>query len=144
MKEDKVGRTCGTHGEGRGVYRVLDGRPEERRPPGRLGVGERITLSWWNLDRDRWVSTMLFCKSMNIQAPCLIHHLFRPISYRPTRLLLGLQWLSLTDVNITEINRFFSLGINIKHPKDEEVIILFLGLAKMVQFCISHTRMVTE
>jgi hypothetical protein len=30
-----VSRTCGTHGEGRGVYRVLVGRPEERRPLGR-------------------------------------------------------------------------------------------------------------
>jgi hypothetical protein len=30
-----VGGTCGTHGEGRGVYRVLVGRPEGNRPPGR-------------------------------------------------------------------------------------------------------------
>jgi hypothetical protein len=30
-----VGGTCGTHGEGRGVYRVLVGRPEEKRPLGR-------------------------------------------------------------------------------------------------------------
>jgi hypothetical protein len=35
MKEDKVGGTCGTHGEGRSVYRVLVGRPEGRRPLGR-------------------------------------------------------------------------------------------------------------
>jgi hypothetical protein len=33
MKEDEVGGTCGTHG--RGVYRVLDGRPEGKRPLGR-------------------------------------------------------------------------------------------------------------
>jgi hypothetical protein len=26
---------CGTHREGRGVYRVLVGRPEGKRPPGR-------------------------------------------------------------------------------------------------------------
>jgi hypothetical protein len=26
-----VGRTCGTHGEGRGAYRVLVGRPEGKR-----------------------------------------------------------------------------------------------------------------
>jgi hypothetical protein len=32
-------------GEGRGVYRVLVGRPEGKRPLGRLGVGGRITLS---------------------------------------------------------------------------------------------------
>jgi hypothetical protein len=31
-----VGETCGTHGEGRGVYRVLVGRTEEERPLGRL------------------------------------------------------------------------------------------------------------
>jgi hypothetical protein len=30
-----VGWTCGTHGEGRGVYRVLIGRPEGKRPLGR-------------------------------------------------------------------------------------------------------------
>jgi len=27
-----MGVACGTHGEGRGVYRVLVGRPEEERP----------------------------------------------------------------------------------------------------------------
>jgi hypothetical protein len=30
-----VGWTCGTHGEGRGVYRVLVGRPKGKRPLGR-------------------------------------------------------------------------------------------------------------
>jgi hypothetical protein len=30
-----VGWTCGTHGEGRGAYRVLVGRPEGKRPLGR-------------------------------------------------------------------------------------------------------------
>jgi hypothetical protein len=30
-----VGWTYGTHGEGRGVYRVLIGRPEGKRPLGR-------------------------------------------------------------------------------------------------------------
>jgi hypothetical protein len=29
---DEVGGTCGTQGEGRGVYRVLVGRPEGKRP----------------------------------------------------------------------------------------------------------------
>jgi hypothetical protein len=33
-------------GEGRGVYRVLVGRPEGKRPLGRLAVDGRITLSW--------------------------------------------------------------------------------------------------
>jgi hypothetical protein len=30
-----VGGTCGTHGEGRGVDRVLVGRPDVKRPLGR-------------------------------------------------------------------------------------------------------------
>jgi hypothetical protein len=30
-----VGWTCGTRGEGKGVYRVLVGRPEGKRPLGR-------------------------------------------------------------------------------------------------------------
>jgi hypothetical protein len=35
MKENEVDWTFGTHGEGRGVYRVLVGRPEGKRPRGR-------------------------------------------------------------------------------------------------------------
>jgi hypothetical protein len=31
--------------EGRGVYRVLFGRPKGKRPLGRLGIGGKITLS---------------------------------------------------------------------------------------------------
>jgi hypothetical protein len=34
MKEDEVGGTCGTLGEGRGVYKVLVGKPEGKRPLG--------------------------------------------------------------------------------------------------------------
>jgi hypothetical protein len=37
-----MGGTRGTHGEGKGVYRVLVGRPEGKRPLGRLGEGGRI------------------------------------------------------------------------------------------------------
>jgi hypothetical protein len=33
-------------GEGRGVYMVLVGKPEGKRPLGRLGIGGIITLSW--------------------------------------------------------------------------------------------------
>jgi hypothetical protein len=33
-------------GEGRGVYRVLVGRPEDKRPLEDLGVDGRITLRW--------------------------------------------------------------------------------------------------
>jgi hypothetical protein len=35
LKEDEMGWTCCTHGEGRGAYRVLVGRPESKRPLGR-------------------------------------------------------------------------------------------------------------
>jgi hypothetical protein len=35
IKEDEVGRACGTHGEGRVVYRVWVGRHEGKRPLGR-------------------------------------------------------------------------------------------------------------
>jgi hypothetical protein len=37
MNENEVGWTCGTHGgwAGRGVYMVLVGRPEDKRPLGR-------------------------------------------------------------------------------------------------------------
>jgi hypothetical protein len=30
-----MGETCGTHGEGRDIYRVLVARPEGKRPLGR-------------------------------------------------------------------------------------------------------------
>jgi hypothetical protein len=33
-------------GEGRGIYRVLVGRPEVKRTREDLGVGGRITLNW--------------------------------------------------------------------------------------------------
>jgi hypothetical protein len=33
-------------GDRRGVYRVLVGRPEGKRPREDLGVGRRITLRW--------------------------------------------------------------------------------------------------
>jgi hypothetical protein len=35
MKKDELGWTCGTHGEGRGVYWILVGRPEGKRPLGK-------------------------------------------------------------------------------------------------------------
>jgi hypothetical protein len=35
ITENKVGRTCGTHGEERVVYRVSVGRPEGKRLLGR-------------------------------------------------------------------------------------------------------------
>jgi hypothetical protein len=60
-----MGWTCGTHGEGRGAYRVLIGRPEGKRPLGRprcrwednikMGLGE-IGINganWIRLAQDR-------------------------------------------------------------------------------------------
>jgi hypothetical protein len=76
-----VGWTCGTHGEGRGVYTVLVERPEGKRPLGRprrrweddtemdlreIGIDE---ANWIQLaqDRVRWracVNTV-----MNLRVP---------------------------------------------------------------------------
>jgi hypothetical protein len=41
-----VGRTCGTHREGRGVYRVWLEGPKVRDHWEDLDAGGRITLSW--------------------------------------------------------------------------------------------------
>jgi hypothetical protein len=41
----------------RGVYRVLVGRPESKRPLEDLGVGGRITLSW-TLGRYGWMGEL--------------------------------------------------------------------------------------
>jgi hypothetical protein len=76
-----VGGTCGTHGEGRDVYRVLGGRPKGKRPLGRprrrwednikMDLGE-IGIDGANwiqlaLERVRWRS---FVKTvMNLRAP---------------------------------------------------------------------------
>jgi hypothetical protein len=46
MKEDDVGRTYDTHGEERGVYRILVGSPEGKKPLEDLSIGGRITLIW--------------------------------------------------------------------------------------------------
>jgi hypothetical protein len=41
-----LGGVCSACGEGRGVYRVLVGKPEGKRPLGRPGVDGRIVLRW--------------------------------------------------------------------------------------------------
>jgi hypothetical protein len=50
-----VGWTCGTHGERRGVYRVLSGRPEGKRPLGRprRTWEDNIEMDLRKI-RDRW------------------------------------------------------------------------------------------
>jgi hypothetical protein len=73
--------TCGTHGEGRGAYRVLVGRPEGKRPLGRprhrwednikMDLGEigidGANWIWLAQDRVQWrafVNTV-----MNLRVP---------------------------------------------------------------------------
>jgi hypothetical protein len=76
-----VGGTCGTHGEGRGVYGVLDGRLEVKRPLGRprhrWEINTKMYLreleidgaNWIRLaqDRVRWRSFV--CTIMNLRVP---------------------------------------------------------------------------
>jgi hypothetical protein len=77
----EMGRACSSHGEGRGVYRVLVGKPEGKRPLGRsrhrwednnkmdlqeVGCGD---MNWIELaqDRDRWRALVIVV--MNLQVP---------------------------------------------------------------------------
>jgi hypothetical protein len=59
QSEDVVGGTCGTHGEGRGVYRVLVGRPEGKRPLGRpkrrWEDNIKLGLREIGIDRTNWI-----------------------------------------------------------------------------------------
>jgi hypothetical protein len=82
MKVDEVGRTCGlSHGEGRGVYRVLVGRPKGKRPPGRpkhkwednikmdlreIGIDG---VNWSQLAQDRVWWLALVSTLMNLWVP---------------------------------------------------------------------------
>jgi transposase len=54
-----VGWTCGTDGEGRGVYRVLIGRPEGKRPLGRprcrLEDNIKMDLREIGIDGANWI-----------------------------------------------------------------------------------------
>jgi hypothetical protein len=51
--------TCGTHGEGRGAYRVLVGRPEDKRPLGRprrrWEDNIKMDLGEIGIDRANWI-----------------------------------------------------------------------------------------
>jgi hypothetical protein len=46
IEKNEMGRACSADGEGRGVYRVLVGKPEGKRPLGDPGVDERIIYRW--------------------------------------------------------------------------------------------------
>jgi hypothetical protein len=54
-----MGGTCGTHGEGRGVYRVLVGRPQGKRPLGRprrkWGDNIKLDLRDIGIDGENWI-----------------------------------------------------------------------------------------
>ena len=64
IKKNEMGWACSAYGEGRGVYRVLVGKPEGRRPRRRWENNIRMDLrevecgyvDWMDLaqDRDRW------------------------------------------------------------------------------------------
>jgi hypothetical protein len=47
-----MGGECSRYGERRGTYRVLVGKPEKKKPLGRLGLHGSIILKWsfkkWN------------------------------------------------------------------------------------------------
>jgi hypothetical protein len=54
-----VGGTCGSHGEGRSVYRLLVGRPQGRRPLGRPrhSCEDNIMMDPWEIvfDGVNWI-----------------------------------------------------------------------------------------
>jgi hypothetical protein len=56
-------------GEGRGVYRVLVGRTEGKRPLKDLGVSGRITLKWIHLAQDRIQWRACVNTVMNLRVP---------------------------------------------------------------------------
>jgi hypothetical protein len=76
-----VGGTCGTHGEGRGVYRVLVGRPEGKRPLGRprLRWEDNIKMdlreigidgaNWIQLAQDRVQWRIFVSTVLNLRIP---------------------------------------------------------------------------
>jgi hypothetical protein len=81
IEKNKMGRACSAYGERRGVYRVLVGKPEGKRPLGRprhrwkdnikmdlqeIGCGG---MDWIELaqDRERWQA--LVNTAMNLRVP---------------------------------------------------------------------------
>ena len=44
IEKNEMGGACSVYGERRGIYRVLVGKPEGKRPPGRPRLRREITL----------------------------------------------------------------------------------------------------
>jgi hypothetical protein len=83
IKENEVGGTCGMHGRGEKLYKVLVGKPEGKRPVGRptrrWEDGIRIDLKgfgWWVVEwiylaqnRDRWRVLVNTVINLRVLAP---------------------------------------------------------------------------
>jgi hypothetical protein len=79
--ENEVGGTCSTHGEARGVYRVLVGRPDVKRPLGRprRSWEDNIKMdlreigidgaNWIRLTQDRVQWRAFLSTVMNLRVP---------------------------------------------------------------------------
>jgi hypothetical protein len=58
VKEDDMGRACSTNGEKKNAYRILAGKPEGKRPLGRLRrrwvdnikINVSYMIGWYGLD----------------------------------------------------------------------------------------------
>ena len=74
-----MGGECSTYGDRKGVYRVVVGKAEIKRPLGRPGVDGRIILRWifrkWDggmdwidlaEDRDRWRALVNGVKNLRV------------------------------------------------------------------------------
>jgi hypothetical protein len=80
VKEDEMGRACSTNGEKRNAYRILLGKPEVKRPPGRhrhrwednikmdlreIGWGG---IDWIDLaqDRNQWMALVNTVRNLRV------------------------------------------------------------------------------